>query len=129
MGAVSAKYHLARKIVDPACWRQYESGMLTIRSLDEATDCGARDPLHWQAATVRRAVQLGLPERGGRRDELAHRLLDVRLEVAASYHALFSMESDQDQGPSGKHRDARYDGTLELEYDWTCPNAPERSVL
>jgi hypothetical protein len=44
MGAVSAKYHLAQKIVDPACWRQYESGMLTIRSLDGATDCGARDP-------------------------------------------------------------------------------------
>jgi hypothetical protein len=65
MGAVSAKYHLARKIVDPACWRQYESGMLTIRSLDGATDCGARDPLHWQAATIDAQCNSGCPSVAG----------------------------------------------------------------
>jgi hypothetical protein len=65
MSVVSAKYHLARKIVNPASWRQYESGMLTIRSLDGATDSSARDLLYWQAATVRRAVQLGCPSVAG----------------------------------------------------------------
>jgi hypothetical protein len=42
MGAVSAKYHLSRKIVDPACWRQYKSDMLAIRNLDGAPDYGPR---------------------------------------------------------------------------------------
>ena len=51
-----------------------------------------------------------------RRDEVAHRFADVRLQVAASYHALFCMEIDQDQRPLGERRNARYDGTLELTF-------------
>jgi hypothetical protein len=39
--------------------------MLIIRSLDGATDSSARDLLYWQAATVRRAVQLGCPSVAG----------------------------------------------------------------
>ena len=41
--------HFARNIVDPPCWRQYESDMLSIRNLDGAPDRGAQDPFHGQA--------------------------------------------------------------------------------
>jgi len=57
---------------------------------------------------------------------VTHRLEDVRLEVAASYHALFCMQIDQDQWPLGERRDARYDWSPELEHDRACPNALER---
>src|SRR6516162_4293817 len=44
-----------------------------------------------------------------RRNEVAHRFAEVRLEVAASDDALFGMKIDQDQGPLDERRDARYD--------------------
>jgi hypothetical protein len=45
-----------QKIVDPVRRRQYEGDMATIRSLEGAIDCGARDYLHWLAAMVRLAL-------------------------------------------------------------------------
>jgi hypothetical protein len=42
-------------------------------------------------------------------DEVAHRSADVRLEIAASDYALFCTEIDQNQGPLGELRNARYD--------------------
>ena len=39
---VSTKNHFARNIVDPPCWRQYESDMLSIRNLDGARLTAAR---------------------------------------------------------------------------------------
>src|SRR6516165_9288385 len=64
-----------------------------------------------------------------RRNEVAHRFAEVRLEVAASDDALFGMEIDQDQGPLGERGDARYDGSLELEHDRARPDAPQRQFL
>ena len=65
-------------------------------------------------------------ERG---DEVAHRFAVVRLEVAAPDHAFLGVEIDQDQRPVGERCDARYDGSLELEHNWTGPNALERQQL
>jgi len=62
-------------------------------------------------------------------DEIAHRLGDVWLEVAAPDHAFLGVEIDQDQRPVGERCDARYDGSLELEHNWTGPNALERQQL
>jgi hypothetical protein len=39
------------------------------------------------------------------------------------------MKIDQDQGPLGERRDARYNGSLELEHDWARPDAPQRQFL
>jgi uncharacterized protein (DUF58 family) len=64
-----------------------------------------------------------------RRDEVSHRFANVRLEVAASDHAFLGVEIDQDQRPLGEPRDARYDWSLELEHNRTCPNALERQCL
>ena len=62
-------------------------------------------------------------------DEIAHRLGDVWPEVAAPDHAFLGVEIDQDQRPVGERCDARYDGSLELEHNWTGPNALERQQL
>src|SRR5215813_6316764 len=62
-------------------------------------------------------------------DEIAHRLRDVRLEVAASNDALFGIEIDQDQWPFRERCDARFDRSLELEHDLACPNALKRQCL
>jgi hypothetical protein len=64
-----------------------------------------------------------------RRDEIAHRSADVRLEIAASDYALFCIEIDQDQGPIGEGRNARYDWSVELEYHRACADALQRRTL
>src|SRR6516164_1007148 len=63
------------------------------------------------------------------RDEIAHRVAEVRLDLAASDDALFGMEIAQDQGPLGERGDARYDGSLELEHHRARPDAPQRQFL
>jgi len=65
-------------------------------------------------------------ERG---NEIAHRSSDIRFEVAASYHALFGIEIDQDQWPISERRNACYDWACELEHHGTCPNALQRQCL
>jgi hypothetical protein len=44
-------------------------------------------------------------------------------------YALLCIEIDQDQGPLGDPRDARYNWSLELEHDRARPNALERQTL
>jgi hypothetical protein len=64
------------------------------------------------------------------RNEVAHRSVDVWLEVAVSDYALFrieiDIEIDQNEGPLGERRNARYDWSLELEHDRACANALQR---
>jgi hypothetical protein len=64
-----------------------------------------------------------------RRDEIAHRSADVRLEIAVSDYALFRIEIDQDQGPIGACRNARYNRPVELQHDRARPNALQRQTL
>jgi hypothetical protein len=59
-------------------------------------------------------------------NEIAHRLGDVRLEVAASDHAFHNVEIDQDQWPVSESRDARYDWSFELEHDGAGADALQR---
>jgi hypothetical protein len=44
-------------------------------------------------------------------------------------YALLCIEIDQDQGPLGDPRDARYNWSFELEHDRARPNALERQTL
>src|SRR5215472_16728961 len=64
-----------------------------------------------------------------RRNKVAHRSGDIRLEIAASRHALFGIEIDQDQRPIGERRDACYDWSRELEHHGACLNALQRQCL
>ena len=60
-----------------------------------------------------------------RRDQIAHRLDGVGLEIAAPDDAFLGEEVDQDQRPFGDGDDPGDDRTLQLEHDGACADRSE----
>jgi len=60
-----------------------------------------------------------------RRDQIAHRLDGVGLEIAVSDDAFFREQVDQDQRPFGNGGDPGHHRTLQLEHDRARPDGFE----